>query len=117
MAGGIYTCIVFNEAGYNTSSFTLYVSPEILVGPTDLFVEYDNSANLTCMADSYPPPSYLWQKRNSTTTMFEAIEGETNATLLFQTIQYDDYGEYRCNVTTTPMTTEVSSSVAMVTGM
>ena len=65
--GGVYTCIVINEAGYDVSSATLYVSPEITIHPIDHFVEYGDFVNLTCKADSHPPPIYQWEKMNRVT--------------------------------------------------
>ena len=114
--GGVYTCIVINEAGYDTSSVTLYVSPEILLDPIDLFVEYGDSVNLTCEADSHPSPMYQWEKMNRTTMTFEELEGETDSTLIFSSIEYEDYGRYRC-VVITPIIMEVNiSAPALVTG-
>ena len=114
--GGVYTCIVINEAGYDTASITLYVSPVILLDPMDLFVEYGNTVNLTCEADSHPSPMYQWEKLNRTTDIFEAIEEETTTTLLFPSIEYESYGRYRCVVTTPIINERANSFAALITG-
>ena len=115
--GGVYTCVVINEAGYDTASVTLYVSPEIILDPVDLFVEYGDSVNLTCEADSHPSPMYQWEKMNRMTAMFEAIEGENTTTLLFPSIEYEDYGRYRCVVTTPTIEETATSSDSLITGV
>ena len=115
--GGVYTCVVINEAGYDTASVTLYVSPEIILDPVDLFVEYGDSVNLTCEADSHPSPTYQWEKMNRTTAMFEAIEGEDTTTLMFPSIEYEDYGRYHCVVTTPTIEETATSSDSLITGI
>ena len=114
--GGIYTCIVMNEAGYDVSSVMLYVLPEITVDPVDLFVEYGDSVNLTCEADSYPTPMYQWEKMNSITSNFEEIAGETDATLLFPSIEHVDYGRYRCVAIALTINETVDSGTGLITG-
>ena len=117
--GGVYTCIVINKAGYGTSSVTLalYVSPVIILDPEDQFVEYGDSVNITCEAESYPSPTYQWEKMDRITAIFEELEGETDRTIVFPSVKFEDYGRYRCVVTTPIIELKAASSSSVITGI
>ena len=112
--GGIYTCIAINEAGYDTSSITLYVYPEILLHPIDVLVDYGDSVNLTCEADSYPAPMYQWQKMNRISMMFDELD---SSVLLLTSVEYENFGRYRCVVTSPELNVLVDSNTALITGI
>ncbi len=97
--GGNYSCVVFNDAGYDYDTVTLYVSPIILTQPTDQFVQNGDGVTLTCEADSFPSPEYQWEKLNGT-YYFHPIYWETQPTLEFNPFYFDDADIYRCIVTT-----------------
>ena len=108
--GGQYTCVVFNDAGYGNDTVTLYVSPRILTQPEDQFVQNGDNVTFTCIADSFPAPTYQWERLNTSDSIFESLPGETNTTLVFEPIEHEDFGRYKC-VVTTPITDEhVNSS-------
>ncbi len=114
--GGYYSCVVFNDAGYDYDTVTLYVSPIILTQPTGQFVQNGDGVTLTCEADSFPEPEYQWEKMNITLAMFESVLDKTSNTLVFDTIEHSDFGSYRCVVTTPIINEEVTSFDAVITG-
>ena len=115
-SGGVYTCIAINDAGSDNASVTLYVSPEIIEDPDNVYVQDGDTVTLTCEADSFPSPYYQWEIMNVSTGEFEPIDGETNTTLVFDYIDYDDYGTYRCEVTTPIINETVTSDEVVITG-
>ena len=116
MIGGDYSCIVINEAGLDNATVTLYISPEIVQDPVDQFVQDGDTVTLTCIGDSFPPPTYQWERRNMSTDSFEPIPEETNSDLVFVSIEHEDYGDYRCVVTTPTINEYVMSDIALITG-
>ena len=114
-SGGTYTCVAFNDAGFDTASVMLYVSPEILEDPMDSFAENDDTVTLTCVADSFPAPQYQWQLMNDTD--FEDIYSETNSTLVFSPVDFSNFGTYRCVVTVLVINEIIISQEAVLTSM
>ena len=112
--GGSYTCVAFNDAGFDSATVTLYVSPVIL--PMDEYVQNGDIVTLTCIADSFPAPIYQWEMMNRTSGEFEPIDEETDTTLVFDYIDYDDYGTYRCEVTISIINEVITSEEAVITG-
>ena len=115
--GGSYECVVTNEAGLGRNSATLYVRPVITQQPMDIETEADNIVTLTCIVDSFPAPEYQWEMMNRITGEFEPIDEETNTTLVFDSIDYEQYGRYRCVVITPVIEASVTSNSALITGM
>ncbi len=113
--GGDYTCVVFNSAGFDAASVTLYVSPEILQDPMNVYTDDNELVVLECIADSFPPPDYQWQLMNATD--FENIYWEINNTLVLDPVDFSDFGTYRCVVTTSIINVQVISEEAVITGM
>ena len=114
--GGDYICVAINEAGFDNAAVTLYVSLEIIEDPENAYVQDGDAVTLTCIADSFPAPEYQWEMMNRTSGEFEPIDGETNTTLVFDYIDYEDYGTYRCNVTTSIINEDITSEEAVITG-
>ena len=114
--GGTYECVVINEAGLGRNDTTLYVRPVITQQPMNIETRANLTVALTCIADSFPAPEYQWEMMNRTSGEFEPIDGETDTTLVFDYIDYDDYGTYRCNVTTSIINITVTSNEVIVTG-
>ena len=114
--GGEYTCVVVNEAGYDTDNVTLYVSPVITTNPAPQYAHPRDTVTISCVADSYPPPNYQWQMMNRTTGYFENIDGATMSNYTIDDIDYDDYGMYRCAVTTPIINEVIYSEPALITG-
>ncbi len=116
MDGGSYTCLVINEAGVGRQETILYVSPAITEQPMDTNAENGSRVVLTCIADSFPAPEYQWELLNET-NMFNAIDFATQSTLVFDPVEYNDAGTYRCIVTTPIINEQVISNEATLTGM
>ena len=114
--GGEYTCVVVNEAGYDTDNVTLYVSPVITTNPAPQYAHPRDTVTISCVADSYPPPNYQWQMMNRTTNNFENIDGATMPNYTIDDIDYDDYGMYRCAITTPIIDEVIYSQPALITG-
>ena len=94
--GGMYTCVVVNQAGQDSANVTLYVRPLIVDQPQDQFTRQGDSVTLSCRADSFPSPLYQWEKYNTTSESYYQLPGETNRTLEIISVEFDDFGDYRC---------------------
>ncbi len=116
MTGGDYSCIAINEAGYDNATVTLYISLQIVQQPISQFAQNGDSITLTCIADSFPAPTYQWEKRNMSTDTFEPIFGATDSNLVLMSTEHDDYGEYHCVVTTPIIDEIVTSDNVIITG-
>ena len=114
--GGLYTCIVINKAGYSNSTVTLYVLPEITTQPMDQFVDPGDTIMLTCIADSFPAPTYQWQRMNTTTSEFEDLPRETATTYTINDVEHEDFGIYRCVVTTPTIIVTINSRDTIIAG-
>ena len=114
--GGEYLCVVVNEAGAESNSTSLYVRPSITTQPMDQYINEQERVTLTCIADSFPAPTYQWQRMNVTTKEFEDLSGETNTTYIITDVKHEDFGRYRCLVTTPTINVTINSTVAFITG-
>ena len=114
--GGEYTCVVVNEAGYDTDNVTLYVSPVITTNPAPQYAHPGDTVTVSCEADSYPPPNYQWQMMDRTTGDFDNIVGATMLSYTIDDIDYDNYGMYRCAITTPIINEVIYSQPALITG-
>ena len=114
--GGMYTCVVVNQAGQDSANVTLYVRPLIVDQPQDQFTRQGDSVTLSYRADSFPSPLYQWEKYNSTSDSYYQLTGETNRILVFSSVEFDDLGDYRC-VATAPVIGDTNTSDnATITG-
>ena len=114
--GGSYDCYVFNEAGSENNSTTLYVRPVITDHPNDQYVDEGETVILSCRADSFPAPKYQWEMTSRTTGMFQELLNENDSTLMFSPIDYNDFGNYRCIATANGIIENAISLPALVTG-
>ena len=116
--GGTYDCIVINDAGTDFDSVTLYVHPTIVQDPMDTLARVGETISLTCLAESFPYPTYQWQMMNRNSGYYENISGENGTTLTLSPVGYNAYGRYRCVATNVIDGIErtVNSSSALVTG-
>ena len=114
--GGNYMCVVVNQAGQETANVTLYVRPLIVEQPRNQLTSQGSTTTLSCRADSFPSPRYEWEKFNTTSGEFELLTGEFARTLEFNSVEFDDFGEYRCVATAPIINAEDISSNATVTG-
>ena len=114
--GDMYTCVVVNQAGQDSANVTLYVRPLIVDQPQDQFTRKGETVTLSCRADSFPSPLYQWEKFNTTSESYYQLPGETNHTLEFSSVEFDDFGDYRC-VATAPVINDTDASInATITG-
>ena len=117
--GGTYDCVVLNDAGFGYASGVLYLPPEFVVHPVDMLASEGDAFNLTCLAESFPYPSYQWQMMSRTTMEYVDIPGENNTYLEFVNVTFNEFGRYRCvaiNTINGVMMNETSNS-SVVTGM
>ena len=114
--GGMYTCVVVNQAGQDSANVTLYVRPLIVDQPQDQFTRQGDSVTLSCRADSFPSPLYQWEKYNTTSESYYQLPGETNRTLVFSSVEFNDFGDYRCVATAPVIGDTDTSDNATITG-
>ena len=117
--GGTYDCVVVNDAGFGYASGVLYLAPEFVVHPGDALTREGGSFNLTCLAESFPYPTYQWQMMSRTTAEYVDIPGENKTYLEFTDVTVNDFGRYRCvarNVIN-GLTMSTASNAAVVAGM
>ena len=96
--GGTYDCVVINDAGAGFDSVTLNVHPTIVQDPEDALAENGATVNLTCLAESFPYPTYQWQRMDRISGEYLNIPGETEPVFTLY-VEYDNYGRYRCVAT------------------
>ena len=114
--GGMYTCVVVNQAGQDSANVTLYVRPLIVDQPQDQFTRQGETVTLSCRADSFPSPLYQWEKFNTTSESYYQLPGETNRTLEFRSVEealvtiivwllvlwlvYNEWSHIQCHIST-----------------
>ena len=91
--GGQYDCIVRNNAGFGRATAILYVEPYFTLQPVDIFANYRETVSFTCMAESFPYPSYQWQRLQG--SRYIDILNKTDMTLTID-VDDDSDGVYRC---------------------
>ena len=114
--GGSYTCVVVNQAGFDTASVVLYVRPLIVEHPQDQLTSVRENFTLSCRAESFPYPEYYWEKYNTTSQTYQPLPGESSNVLEFNEVQFSDYGVYRCVATAPVINVVAYSNNATVTG-
>ena len=117
--GGEYTCIAINEAGFDNDTVYLLVQPEIITQPQDAYLNAGSDLSLTCIADSFPPPIYQWERMNRTTGVFIPIpdeEGGNTSNLTIIEIPYQIYGTFRCIASAPMIEVNATSNEVVVTG-
>ena len=98
---GVYGCLVANDAGFDVEFVILYMIPLIIEHPQSGIVKNDKSFNLTCVAHSFPSPTYQWEKFNEMTSQFEDVSPNGNAsTLELNPVGSEGYGRYHCVAST-----------------
>ena len=95
--GGDYTCVASNSAGNGNATATLYIMPQIIEGPMDIFTQNGSVVNFTCFAVGIPTPLYSWEKSNG--TAFVSVDMATDSSLEFSPVEFGDEGTYQCVAT------------------
>ena len=114
--GGVYECVVLNDAGFDVERSMLYVRPLIVEHPMDHLVMNGSNITLSCRAESFPYPEYRWEMMNPDTNMFENMPGAISNVLELNMIQFSDFGMYRCCANAPTINEEMCSNNATVTG-
>ena len=114
--GGSYECVVINDAGFDVATGNLYVRPNFVEHPMDMEPSTGDNITLTCRAESFPSPQYRWEMMNRTTNMFEPVTGATSNVLELNSIEFSNFGMYRCCATAPLINEEMCSNNATVTG-
>ena len=94
--GGKYYCAVFNDAGYDIVSSTLFIVPEFVVHPQNVALQQLQILRLTCEVEAFPSPSIQWEKMNRVTEIFEPILGENSTVFMINSVNVSDFGMYHC---------------------
>ena len=91
MDGGLYTCVVTNAAGSDSSNITLYIQPYIVMDPeTEIRTMVGGSVTFNCEAMSFPSPNYLWRKVDDPS--FVSLD----QVLSFDNVTFGQEGSYKC---------------------
>jgi hypothetical protein len=110
--GGMYTCFVSNIAGNDSASTFVFVYPYIVSHPSSETTSTGSMVRLTCVAEAFPNPEYLWVRADGETIRDDIL---TNASsLMITSIEYGDQGGYFCNASAREET--AISQVAVITG-
>ena len=110
LQGGDYVCVVFNNVGYEMVSGTLYIAPVFTIQPTNASSDVGTfpSSVFTCLAESFPNPTYHFERMNS--------DGSFSTVLM---IVHSSFGLYRCvaSISINGTVTETFSNTALLTGI
>ena len=111
--GGNYTCVVSNAAGNDSATATLYVAPAIVTQPTDILTRNGTVVNFTCEAESFPAPTYQWERYDETMATFNTVGSDP--VLEFSPAVFGEEGSYYCRATSNRVA--VTSDNATLTGL
>ena len=111
--GGLYTCVVTNAAGNDSSDITLNISPYFILQPNDTLTNNGDSLTLSCGAEGFPDPVYQWF-RNDNEMIRSNLTGVNSNMLLFEPVLFGDEGGYYCTATSNGIA--VNSTTAIITG-
>lgn len=103
-----------NSAGASNSTSFLYIYPRITEDPVNVNLSSGTNATLTCQAEAFPDPTYLWTYSNGTSIMIDNVEGIDSDTLQFLPAQFGSEGYYVCTANANNFT--VISEVATLSG-
>ena len=111
--GGDYSCVVFNNAGDDSASTFVFISPYFTAQPENRGGSNESNINLICEAEAFPAPQYQWARVEGE-TIRDAILGVNSTMLSFSPLVFGDEGSYFCNVTSGRVT--IQSDVVTLTG-
>ena len=114
--GGQYTCVALNEAGIDNATVDVLVRPQILTNPVNGYVDAGDNFTFSCLADSYPPPDYRWEKYNESNNDFYSVPDANGRYFVIEDLEYEDSGRYRCVATASMITEIATSNEAILTG-
>lgn len=114
--GGQYTCVALNEAGIDNATVNVLVRPQILRNPENGYVDAGDNFTFSCLADSYPSPTYRWEKYNESNNDFYPIPDANGQYYVIEDLEYEDNGRYRCVATASMIIEIATSNEAILTG-
>lgn len=108
--GGVYSCVVSNDAGSDMDTATVNISPVITHSPQSFIVSEPQLGrrDLFCFATGFPEPTFQWFKIGG--NLSANVSGENTSILIFNPVQYGDEGDYYCQVTSGNIT--INSTIA-----
>ena len=116
--GGSYECRVSNDAGSEALSTDVFILPYFVEQPpTNVTTAVGEDVTIDeCNAESYPPPTFQWQKFDG--TKFVTLPGQKGSSLELTSVTADDLGQYRCVVQPLEFdSAPIASDVVTVYGM
>lgn len=109
--GGIYGCLVTNEAGTDNPTTFVFISIYLVSQPMD--VTSGSSASLVCGFEAFPYPDFQWERIDGQDIRDEVTSN--TRTLAFDPMMLGDEGAYRCSASSLGVT--VQSQSATITGI
>ena len=100
--GGLYQCIAKNIVGNGRNTTYVYISPRFLTHPVQTLALSGVINNLTCEAESFPVPQYMWYKHEKNGRSFNV--GPDDYLFPFNPIVFGDAGIYQCTATSNSIT-------------
>ena len=100
--GGLYQCIAQNIAGNGSDTTYVFVSPRFIIQPIQTLAVNGMNNNLTCEAESFPVPQYMWYKHEQDGRTLDV--GPDDYLLPFNPIVFGDAGIYQCIATSNSIT-------------
>ena len=96
-SGGIYSCTVSNLAGNDSATSTLHVAPYFIIHPENVETSNSSKVNISCLAESFPEPEYMWMKDGDSSLVREGvITVDMPNSLGFRPVLFGDEGVYVC---------------------
>ena len=132
---GEYTCNVFNSAGEDNATTTVFIEPRIISSSRNRQRKVNDTVSFQCVAEGFPTPTIFWEYvyyDNNIGVLFDQLgsgilineefgstsddllgdyygihrfvdegSGYVDSMLELFSVEYDDYGIYRCVVSST----------------
>ena len=118
-SGGSYTCTVSNLAGSDSATTTLYVAPYFVTHPENVETSNKSEVNITCQAESFPDPEYMWMRDGDSSPVREGVvTADMPNSLGFRPVLFGDEGVYTCvaSITIGTVVHNETSDTAILTG-
>eukprot|EP00731_Ephydatia_muelleri_P003775 Em0001g3775a len=93
--------------------YCVYVTPTIIIQPSDVLAVVNGNLTLVCEAEAFPPPQYLWEHIEGNLTGRSNVMGINSKKLELNGVIFGDEGSYICKVISNNIT--VASEIATVT--